>query len=99
MLIYEMRRSVLDKETQSDLLQEQLTSVKLLYEQAQIQRQLSERQNEEQRKQIKYLIEDIKGTSQVKATFIKERVNEKLSELYEKLRVENTEIKIKMAQM
>ena len=35
--------------------------------------------------------------SQVKSSFVKERVNEQLSELYEQLRVENVQLKSELA--
>ena len=44
------------------------------------------------------MTDDIFGSSQVHSLFVKEKVNDKLGELYEQLRVENTQIRKQLMQ-
>ena len=95
--IYELRIKVMDRDSQIQIVQGELDSTKQVLTETQNQKDLADKLLEESKKQIRYLTEEISGSSHVKASFVKERVNDNLTELYEKLRVENTSLKLQLA--
>ena len=84
----------MDRDSQIQIVQGELDSTKQVLTETQNQKDLADKLLEESKKQIRYLTEEISGSSHVKASFVKERVNDNLTELYEKLRVENTSLKL-----
>ena len=62
--------------------------------QAKINKALAESQLCDVKEQLVYLDSSSHIKSEVEATFVKERVNEKLNELHDRLQVENSQLKI-----
>ena len=75
----------------NDSLQQQLIHLKLSYES-------TKKHLDEERQQLSQMIEMQRGLSVVKSQFVKERVDQRLSDLYETLQGENAKLKIEISE-
>ena len=75
----------------NDSLQQQLIHLKLSYES-------TKKHLDEERQQLSQMIEMQRGMSVVKSQFVKERVDQRLSDLYETLQGENAKLKIEISE-
>ena len=92
--LYNLRKELIQLKTELKTKGEELAQLQQTFVQIKVNKALTESQLTDVREQIKYLDSSTHIKSQVEATFVKERVNEKLNELHEKLQLENSQLKI-----
>lgn len=92
--IYQLRKDLIAKEADITQKNEMINQLNELVSQTKMKGEQSAWHLAEVREQLSYMSTERDVSSTVQAAFVKERVNEKLSELHQKLQVENSQLRV-----